>query len=118
VTRIPKDSCFTRLGRIGQRMEYVEATGLVVEVRSGDDPDPVLLTPPPGTVCRQYEWFVYDLEGNDVTNTAGRPRGDTCYELQWVGEPGYYHAEATCREGSNDPTRIYAFGIAVMAAGR
>jgi hypothetical protein len=102
VTLIPPE-CFMRIG------QYVEALGVVVDARL--DGEPVTLTPPPDTLCRQFDWSVYNLGGEEISDDAGQVLdGTRCFSFKLTGSPAYYHVEASCVV---NPNEICAFGVLV-----
>jgi uncharacterized delta-60 repeat protein/uncharacterized repeat protein (TIGR01451 family) len=104
------EECFIEIGEFADSGEFVETLGLVVEVRR--DEAPVTLTPPPNTPCEDFNWRVFDLGGEDITDEAGMVLGTNtgCFLFGLTGKRGYYHAEARCTDRRN---QIYAFGILI-----
>jgi hypothetical protein len=109
------DDCFVQIGQFGDNEEYVEALGLKVLVQFTSDPPrgmPVQLTPPPDAPCNTFDWVVWNLAGEEITDEAGEILDGTfCFSFELTGAVGYYHVEATCTTYTNI---VYAFGVLVV----
>jgi hypothetical protein len=59
------------------------------------DGQPATLTPPPDTLCQQFDWSASNLGGEEITGHAGQILEDTrCFSFELTETPAYYYVEA------------------------